>query len=250
MKYGDQGRRMIISHKLKFIFVKTAKTAGTSIEIALSKYCGKDDVITPISHEDEETRRSLGYLGPRNYRKPLWRTTPKDVEAIVKKRRWPSEFYNHMSASEIRAAVGDKVFDEYFVFTFCRDPWRRMVSLYRWNALHIPKVKRLTFKQFLRANPQRIALNWKNYSENDEVIVDKVYRFEDLNNALEDIDLRLGLGGDLAKEMQNVHAKDISGATPAPIEWTDDEIELVRILANEEVERFGYSPPNPTGGTQ
>ncbi|MEL6382956.1 MAG: chondroitin 4-O-sulfotransferase, partial [Cyanobacteria bacterium J06626_18] len=31
---------MIISHEYKFIFLKTRKTAGTSIEIALSKFCG------------------------------------------------------------------------------------------------------------------------------------------------------------------------------------------------------------------
>jgi hypothetical protein len=42
---------MIISHKHKFIFFKTKKTAGTSIEIALSKYRGPDDVITPFCFE-------------------------------------------------------------------------------------------------------------------------------------------------------------------------------------------------------
>ena len=40
---------MIISHQLQLIFVKTRKTAGTSIEIALSRYAGPDDVITAIS---------------------------------------------------------------------------------------------------------------------------------------------------------------------------------------------------------
>ena len=51
---------MIASHQHRFIFLKTRKTAGTSVEIALSKVCGPDDVITEISPEDEELRRAAG----------------------------------------------------------------------------------------------------------------------------------------------------------------------------------------------
>ena len=40
---------MIVSHKHKFIFLKTKKTAGTSIELALTKLCGDDDIITPLT---------------------------------------------------------------------------------------------------------------------------------------------------------------------------------------------------------
>ena len=43
---------MIISHKFKFIFIKTLKTAGTSIEISLSKYCSEYDILTPIFSKD------------------------------------------------------------------------------------------------------------------------------------------------------------------------------------------------------
>ncbi len=31
---------MIISHEHKFIFLKTKKTAGTSVELALTRLCG------------------------------------------------------------------------------------------------------------------------------------------------------------------------------------------------------------------
>jgi len=44
---------VIISHEHKFIFLKTKKTAGTSIELALSQLCGPDDIIAPITEGDE-----------------------------------------------------------------------------------------------------------------------------------------------------------------------------------------------------
>ena len=62
---------MIISHKYRFIFIKTVKTAGTSIEIARSRFCGDRDVITPISPQDEAARQAQGYLGPQNCWAPL-----------------------------------------------------------------------------------------------------------------------------------------------------------------------------------
>lgn len=58
---------MIISHTHKLIFFKTKKTAGTSFEIALSKFLGNDDVVTPIASKDEEIRKGFGIEGPRNY---------------------------------------------------------------------------------------------------------------------------------------------------------------------------------------
>ena len=52
---------MIVSHKHRFVFVKTRKTGGSSIEHALSEFCGGGDVLTPLPPEVK-----IPYL-PRNY---------------------------------------------------------------------------------------------------------------------------------------------------------------------------------------
>lgn len=61
---------MILSHQHRFIFLKTNKTAGTSIEIALSQFCGPDYIIMPIPRKDELIREELSFRGPQNYGKP------------------------------------------------------------------------------------------------------------------------------------------------------------------------------------
>ena len=40
---------MIFSELHNFLFLKGRKVASTSFEVALSKICGAEDVITPIS---------------------------------------------------------------------------------------------------------------------------------------------------------------------------------------------------------
>ena len=39
---------MIISHSHRYIFIKSEKTAGTSVEAALSKHCTDNDMVTPL----------------------------------------------------------------------------------------------------------------------------------------------------------------------------------------------------------
>jgi len=60
-----QDSAMILCHAHRFIFIKTTKTAGSSPEMTLTKYCGPDDIVTPMSPADERKRASLGYSGPR-----------------------------------------------------------------------------------------------------------------------------------------------------------------------------------------
>ena len=53
---------MIISHRHEFIFVKTPKTAGSTLQYALSKVCGEKDVVTEMSYGPDDYVQNLHEL--------------------------------------------------------------------------------------------------------------------------------------------------------------------------------------------
>jgi|AntDeeMinimDraft_5_1070356.scaffolds.fasta_scaffold24123_2 hypothetical protein len=89
---------MIIAHKHKFIFFRTRKTAGSSLEIALSEFCGKEDIIAPISKKEEEMRRQLGFLEAQNYRLPYSTYNSRDWSRLVAG-GFHKKLYNHIPAA-------------------------------------------------------------------------------------------------------------------------------------------------------
>lgn len=154
---------MIISHEHRFIFVKTRKTAGTSIEVFLSKYCGQLDIVTPIIPRVE------GHV-PRNHK----------------------GFFNHIPAHAIRQRVDSDVWNAYFKFCVERNPWDKTLShFFRKRALRDPT---LTFDAYLASG--KLPLNYMSYTEptnSTQTIVDKVLYYEDLTNGLESVFLQLGI---------------------------------------------------------
>lgn len=103
---------MIVSHAKKFIFVKTRKTSGTSMEVSLSQVCGPDDIITPISFEDELVRLDMGGTLPQNYAglgEQRYRDMIKARKMKFLRARRRGKFFNHMPAVSIREHVGKKL---------------------------------------------------------------------------------------------------------------------------------------------
>lgn len=162
---------MILSHKYKFIFLKTAKTAGTSIEISLSRFCGGNDVITPISFKDEKFRKELG-LCPQNYLKKYSEYNPKDILRLLIKRRKAFKFRNHTPAKEAKKKIDPEIWESYFKFCFVRNPWDRAISDYYW-----PKSKG-DLNDFLRKSD--LAWNSRSYTIEGEVVLDYIGKYENL----------------------------------------------------------------------
>ena len=109
MRSGRRGGQLIISHSRRFIFVKTVKTGGTSLEMALSKYCAPGDVLTPLIPPEESQRRQIAGIGAQNYQVPLSDYSLKKRAKMMVRRKRENRFYEHTPAWLARRRVGDFV---------------------------------------------------------------------------------------------------------------------------------------------
>ncbi|QBX56847.1 hypothetical protein EXE58_16250 [Nocardioides seonyuensis] len=190
---------MIASHEHRFIFIKTRKTAGTSLEIALSRHCGPDDIITPISPDDEVLRRKAGGRGPQHH----------DTDPSC---------YAHMTARRVVKVVGRSTWDDYFTFAVERNPFDVVASSWRFSARKEGFEK--SFAEFVRSpRVGRLARNERLYRLGGAVAVDHVYRYEDLGAAVVDLGERFGIDLDLphAKASSGPHYRDLYGPGDAEI---------------------------------
>lgn len=167
----------IISFDYNFIFIKTTKTAGTSIEVDLSAVVEPGAIVTPISP-------AVAGHHPRNYARP---------------RPGAARFYNHMTAVEIRESVGVELFDGMHKFCVEREPITKCIShfhMLRNSPEHNPEgAYRSSWQQF--CDDGSFPIDIDKYSEVVDgrrvLLVNRVLRYERLAMDLPDLLARLGL---------------------------------------------------------
>jgi hypothetical protein len=228
---------MIISHRHKFIFIKTNKTAGTSVEIALSKHCGPEDIITPISKKDEPKRKAAGGVGPQHYLAPVSEYRLGDIGRLFQGRR-KRRFYNHISANEIVAAIGSDIWDSYFKFCFERNPWDRTVSAYYWKHSEEP---RPSMTQFIDSGyPDKLKKRgFDLYSLDGKIAVDAVYRFENLAEDLDKARQRIGLPEPL--ELTNAKSGQRKEKRDYREYFQPNDAKRIATTFADEIEHLGYT---------
>jgi hypothetical protein len=225
---------MVVSHKHKFIYVHLGRTSGRSISFALSRHCGADDIITPIS---KRLHRGQNFAG----------------------------FKRHDKASDIRRKVGEKVWNEYFKFTFERNPWEKIISRYwAYAGLDTNKFYKriwqnlfgqpLDFTNWFRMKVWqgrllglghvRFPRHYGCYTDNGRVIVDFIGRQENRKRHLELLSDRLGIRID-----PDIHiGSDIRKDRRPYIELYDHCMQqIVANIYSKDLElldyRFGEPPP-------
>ncbi len=228
---------MILSHKHRFIFLKTRKTAGTSIELGLCNFCGKEDIITQEGIKDEALRESLGYIGPQNNTVNIFK------HRLVEIARIPIQgFANHKRHDPgwlVKKHIGNEIFDSYHKITAIRNPWDMAVSrfYFRRQLIGSEVNENTTFKEYLRITPKNDLDNSRVYRINEESVVDSYVRFENLLEDWKGLLNKLNLDYiDLPKAKTGIR-KDKEHYS---LLYDDDDIEIIRNLCTWEINEFGY----------
>ena len=100
---------MLVSHRKRFIFTKTMKTAGTSVEAYFEPWCMPEGEWQP-THGRDQSVSDAGIIGARGQ--------------AVDREGW----YSHMHARAIRDKLGRELWDDYFKFTIVRNPFDKLIS--------------------------------------------------------------------------------------------------------------------------
>ena len=232
---------MILSVQRKFIFLKTTKTAGTSFEIALSKYASPEDTLTPITPEDEDTRRALGYAGPQNYL-----ASPGLLQKLGLMRP-KKKFYNHVPASVIRRNLGYAVFESYLKLAVVRNPFDMVVSSYFWEHRNEPGLSDAHFREWLLSRPKSLYENYKITHIDGVSVLDLVIRFEQFEEDVGNFARRVGLPETLYEEFKAIKAKGGSrpkwATTHEMFKSFDGGKNVVAELFAKDLATYGYDCP-------
>lgn len=205
---------MLISKKKKFIFIHIYKNAGTSISTAL------------IPFTSNKLQRYAN-----NQLKKIGISYLKDQPCST-----------HATASEIIETIGEKEFKSLFSFAVVRNPWDWQVSLYQYmlkNPGH--RQHKLTkgfqnFEDYLdwRCNKEVRFQKDFIYSQNGELLVNFVGKFETLDQDFKVVCKRLNIPARLPKV-------NVSNTVPYQNFYTQKTQDMVRSVFEPDITLFNYS---------
>ena len=219
---------MILNNQYNFLFLKQRRTASTSLEILLSKFCSTDDIITKINRVN--AGRRAGSLGPssQNYLDPdepyfhglhlkhnLNHCVYHNVKQLIKLlpfsrmlfgykdpsqlNRWMfkkenQKYFGHMPVALVRQRIGDEKFYDAFKFTVVRNPFDQILSWYYWISATGGKDLQMDFQKFVQKKSlEFFESNKEVFVEDNKSMVDEILHYESLNEELPRISERLGL---------------------------------------------------------
>ncbi|MGH7239494.1 MAG: sulfotransferase family 2 domain-containing protein [Candidatus Saccharimonadales bacterium] len=204
----------MISHKHKCIFIHIPKVAGSSIE----------KIIWP--NEADASNLWMGFVDDYH-------------------NKYQTGGLQHLLARYVREEIGEKIFNEYYKFSFVRNPWDKAVSQYCYMKKR-PDLKEFIgmkdndcFKRYLELIALKEHVQWLPQTRflrdlNGDTLVDYVGRFEILSADAKEVFNRLDL-----KKMKLPHVNKSKKRHYRHF-YDTESIEMVADFYADDIQEFGY----------
>ena len=233
---------MLISYLHNFIFIKTQKTGGTTVETVFANFCGPDDVVTPLGRSDE-MERSNGHPICRNFE-----STPELERAYVNAllageetstRRRDMKFYAHIPAASIKSKLDPEFWDRAFKFTIERHPYEKVVSkAFFWSG---PEGSMDRFAKMLDRILRKDKFStFRFYSIDDKVVVDEVVKLENLDTDLRRVAEKIGVS--LPAQLPRMKSNTRRDPRPAREILSQEQKDHIYRVCKREFDLLGYEP--------
>jgi hypothetical protein len=217
---------MFVCPEYRFIFLRTEKTASTSVSDALAKQLG-----------------GRGYSSRKYFNASNTRLSPVKIGTLQKLMPGVFGLPLHAPAHQVRRVLGRETFDSFYKFAVERNPWDRQVSLYFHRRSENGKAA-LDFDRDMSSPLYRLFHhtrldNWSKYAIGDTIVADRVIRFENLAEELEEVWAEIGLKSSLrlGKALSQYRDEDRDYRK----HYSDETRDLVAGWYGREIEAFGYS---------
>ncbi len=253
----------IISYSKNFIFVKTNKTAGTSLEIALSKFCNDKDIISQIGN-DEKIRSRLGYRSAQNYKGKLskkinlgffidpfrWLLLKTPLNRFLNLRYAPSIFNafliennvveEHLSISKIQKIVGEKFYKNSKKITIVRDPYTQILSYYHWQLFRNKISHQTSIYEFVKKESEFFFNNEISLLKNlkGKINFDLIIKYEEIDKGVNTIPKIVDIKDNIYDIFKNIKAK--GGLKKMYHQLDEKSIKIVNNKADFLFKNFGY----------
>ena len=199
---------MIISQKHKFAFIKTRKTAGSSIEKILYPVLGPKDLCsgstrdeTPPLNMQPDTNGHLAYDA-------LLRITSGDVKRM-------------------------------FSFTVERNPWDKCVSAYYWHKQIKPHLTINGFNKYLKTSIGLLPTDWEYYTIDNKVVA-HVFKYEELDQFIPFMNDKFNFNLDPNLMSTTKMKSGIREQEGYRQMYDEESMEFVSELFKREIKEFGY----------
>jgi hypothetical protein len=199
---------MIVSHKHKFIFLKTRKTAGSTLEKILYPYLGEFDVCTGSERDETPRLNTDNKNGHLNWHQ---------IENL-----YPTEWKN------------------YYKFTIERNPWDKVVSSYFWHqTIKKERFGAMSFEEYVETC-ELLPIDWTKYASKRNVMVDNIWLYENMSDMYSELNDMFGFNI-TEDDWKNTRLKSGIRKVQSYKEMhNSNTIEKVRLLFKNEINHLGY----------